>query len=320
MATRAAKSNRLRRPAVRSRARVVREPVIPRLQPMLPSRTIFTRIPGYDALTQSWPVRGFRETGAGHLAAILAFNGMVALVPTFLLNVSVAGYLLRKDAVLTSAVHTLYWALPSEDARQALEVALTARHQSGLLAVISLFAFLWIGSGFAGALNHCLNQVYGAPDCGFICARRRGLMVILGSAGLFTVATTAATVPTLFLARNLGPYFQTWSLANGRTQVLSYGLGFVAASALFLFIYRVAPTAGQRTCDVWPGSLVAAGLFVALGQVFPIYLRIAGGANRFGAAFALVTLLVGWFAALAHVTLFGSYVNATYKRRRAAAR
>src|SRR5262245_39371616 len=78
---------------------------------------------GYRAYLASWPVRGFREAGAGHLAAIVAYNGLVALVPTCLLLVSVAGYLLRRDAVLTNAVHALYWALPGDDARQAQEAA-----------------------------------------------------------------------------------------------------------------------------------------------------------------------------------------------------
>jgi hypothetical protein len=50
---------------------------------------------------------------------------------------------------------------------------------------------------------------------------------------------------------------------------------------------------------------VAAGLFLALGQAFPIYLRRIGGTNRYGAAFGLLTLL-----------LVGCYVNVSYRRRR----
>jgi uncharacterized BrkB/YihY/UPF0761 family membrane protein len=43
---------------------------------------------------------------------------------------------------------------------------------------------------------------------------------------------------------------------------------------------------------------------------------LLGGANRYGAAFGLLTLLVAWFYLLAHVLLFGTYVNATYQRYR----
>jgi uncharacterized BrkB/YihY/UPF0761 family membrane protein len=112
----------------------------------------------YRALLASWPVRGYNQAGAGHLSAILAYNGLVALVPTTLLLVSVAGLLLRQDAVMSVLVRSAYWALPGEDARQALEAAVAARNGSGWFALASLVGFIWIGSGFAGALNHQQQQ------------------------------------------------------------------------------------------------------------------------------------------------------------------
>jgi hypothetical protein len=66
----------------------------------------------YRALLASWPVRGCNEAGAGHLSAILASNALVALVPTTLLLVSVAGLPLRQEAVMTTVVRSAYWALP----------------------------------------------------------------------------------------------------------------------------------------------------------------------------------------------------------------
>ncbi len=270
----------------------------------------------YRAILASWPVRGFNDVGAGHLSAILAYNGLVALVPTALLLVSFSGLLLRQDAVMGTFIRSAFWALPSADARQALEAALAARGNSGWFAIASLLGFLWIGSGFTGALNHCFNRVYGVPDGSFIATRQRGVMVLLAFVVLFAAVATAATLPTLFLGRDLGPYFGTWALAGIRGQIASYGLAFAASAGAFLLIYRVTPNAGQRLKDVWPGALVAGGLFLALGQAFPLYLRLIGGVNRYGAAFGLLTLLLAWFAALAHVMLFGCYVNVTYRRRR----
>lgn len=270
----------------------------------------------YRALLAFWPVRGFREVGAAHLSAILAYNALVALVPTALLLVSVSGLLLRRDAVMGTFIRSAYWALPGDDARQALEAAVAARGNSGWFAAASLVGFLWIGSGFAGALNHCFNRVYGVPDGDFMSTRRRGLAVLLAFVVLFAAVATAATLPTLFLERDLGPYFRTWALAGLQGQLTSYALAFAAAAGAFLLIYRLTPNAGQRTRDVWPGAFVAAGLFLALGQAFPLYLRLTGGVNRYGAAFGLLTLLLAWFAALAHVLLFGCYVNVSYRRRR----
>jgi len=270
----------------------------------------------YRMLLSSWPVRGYNEAGAGHLSAILAYNGLVALVPTTLLLVSVAGLLLRREAVMRTFIQSAYWALPGPGTRQALEAAVTARNQSGWFLIASLVGFIWIGSGFAGALNHCFNCVYGVPDGNFIATRRRGLAVLSAFTLLFTAVTAAATLPSLFLQRDVGPYFSTWAVAGWRGQIVSYGLAMVAATLAFLMIYRLTPNAGQRLADVWPGAIVAGGLFVALGQAFPIYLRLTGGINRYGAAFGLLTLLVAWFAVLAHILLFACYVNVTYRRRR----
>jgi hypothetical protein len=49
-------------------------------------------VKSYRALLASWPVRGYNEAGAGHLSAILAYNALVALVPTTLLLVSVRAF------------------------------------------------------------------------------------------------------------------------------------------------------------------------------------------------------------------------------------
>ncbi|MGI8491630.1 MAG: YihY/virulence factor BrkB family protein [Acidimicrobiales bacterium] len=273
-------------------------------------------VQSYRVLLASWPVRGFNSVGAGHLSAILVYNGLVALVPTTLLVVSVAGLVLRRDAALTTFIRAVDWALPSADARQALEAALAARCKSGWFALASLGGFVWIGSGFAGALNHCVNRFYGVPDGTFIATRRRGLAVLAAFVALFTAVTVAATLPALFIQRDVGPYFRTWVLAGARGQIASYALAYGAAALAFLLIYRLTPNAGQRLREVWPGALVAGGLFVVLGQAFPLYLRLIGGVNRYGAAFGLLTLLLAWFAVLAHILLFGCYVNVTYRRRR----
>ena len=260
-------------------------------------------------------MRGYRQADAGHLVAIVAFNGLVALAPTLLLLAAVAGLVLRDEGALTAAVHAVLWALPAVEARDAVEAVLAARRHSGWLGALSLLGFAWVGTNFATALGHCLNRVYGVPDCGYVCTRRKGFAVVVGAAALFLVAALAAALPTLFVGRRLDPYFATWALAAGRVQVLGYAVALAAAAGLFLLLYRVLPDAGQRLGDVWPGALVAGALFVGLGQAFPLYLRLVGGANRYGAAFGLVWLLVTWFGALAHVLLFGCYVNASYRGR-----
>jgi membrane protein len=282
----------------------------------LPRRTLVGRIRNAIRSLISWMIRGYQQSNAGDLAAAVAFNAMVALIPTFLLSLAIAGLFLQLDQVLTTTVYASFWGLPSGAAGDALNAALTAKRSSGWLGAISLAVFAWTGAGFVGCLSRSMNRIYGVPGCGYMCEKRRGFFVITAFAALFTVAVLSSTIPTLFVYQDLPAYFENWALAATRYQVLGYLVALVTTAALFAMLYRVVPNAGQRLRDVWPGTITAASLFVLMVQAFPIYLRVTGGGNRYGAVFGLLSLLVGWFYVLSHVILFGTYVNATHQRRR----
>jgi membrane protein len=285
-------------------------------RPVGRARNAWRRLQRADRrLDATWLVGGYRAADAGDLATVIAFNGLVALVPTTLLLVSVAGLLLRQDRVLTTAREASLWALPQRDAHDALDVLLAARQQSTRLGLVSLLGFIWIGGSFVGALARGMNGVYGVPNRHFVHQRLQGFGVVVVFAVLFLGAVLAATVPTLFVGHGLSAYFRTWPLAARTGQLVSYGLALLIATVLFLVLYRVVPNAGQRLWDVWPGALTAALLFVGLSQAFPLYLRLVGGINRYGAIFGLLWLLVTWFYLLAHALLFGTHVNVTYRCR-----
>ena len=235
-------------------------------------------------------------------------------MPTLLLLVAVAGLVLRDDRVLAATIDGILAVLPAAEARDALEAVISVRRYGGWIGVLSLLGFLWIGTNFADAIAHCLNRVHGVPDCGYVCTRRKAFGLVIGASGLFLVAAVAGA-STLFAALESG--LRSAAQVSGAYAWIGYGIAFATAAGLFLVLYRILPNADQRVRDVWPGALVAAALFVLLGQVFPLYLWLVGGVNRYGATFGLVWLLVTWFAALGHVLLFGAYVNATLMRRAA---
>ena len=49
--------------------------------------------------------------------------------------------------------------------------------------------------------------------------------------------------------------------------------------------------------------------FVAISQIFPLYLRYFGRFDRYGAVFALTLLLLPWFYFLAHSILIGASIG-----------
>jgi membrane protein len=283
---------------------------------VVPARRRPRFVPKFLEAVLSWMVRGYQQANAGDVAAAVAFHALVALIPTFLLFLTVASTFVRVDREMITNIYTNLWGLPPGAAGDALEAVLTARRSSGWLGVLSLAGFAWTGTGFVCCLARSMNRIYGVPGCGYMCEKRRGFFVIFAFATLFTLALLSSTAPTFFVGRDLPDYFETWALTAGRYQALGYLVAFFAAAALFGMLYRVIPNAGQRLGDVWPGTLTAAMLFMTMAQAFPLYLGAIGGVNRYGAVFGLVSLLVAWFYVLAHVLLFGAYVNASYQKRR----
>lgn len=290
--------------------------VRPQVRPRLPRRhgPVVSRGRRTAFHLWDWLYRGYRTANAGDLAAAVAFNALVALVPTALLLLSIAGFLLRSNEIYLRTVVTTFWVLTPGAAHDALVALTELKHKGGWFGAFSLLGFAWIGSNFVSCLARCMNKVYGVPNRRFVHQRPRDFGVVIVMAVLFLASALAATAPSLFLFHDLDYFFRAWALASGRVQILSYAVSMLAATMLFLVLYRVVPNANQKLRDVWPGSVTAALLFVLLVQAFPIYVRLIGGVNRYGQAFALISLLVAWFYLLAHVLLFGSYVNATYQR------
>lgn len=264
-----------------------------------------------------WMIRGYQQANAGDLAAALAFNALVALVPTMFLLISIAGLFLKVNQVLVVTMYSSFWGLPSGAAQDALETALTARNNSGWFGAISLIGFAWVGTGFVSCLARSMNRIYGVRNAGFVKEKQRGFFIILVFAFFFLISLTASIGTGLFVNQSDLPYyFEQWALRALQYQVAGYLLALLSALALFLILDRTVPNAGQHLADVWPGALLAAALFVLMAQAFPIYIRMIGGANRYGVVLGLVSLLVAWFLVLAHVMLFSTYVNATWQRHR----
>lgn len=271
------------------------------------ARAALARIP-------RWMVRGYQRVNATDLASAVAFQALVAVIPMFLLLISIAGLFLRDSSVLQQAILTIAWILPSDASREAFTALFEARQNSGLFGALSLLGFAWVGTGFVSSMARSMNRIYGVPNAGFLKEKQRGFIVILLFAMFFMISSSASIITTFFVGNRdqLPTFFQQWRLASGQAQTLVYAVGFGAAFGLFMTIYRLVPNAGQRLKDVWPGAVISSVLFTMVTLVFPTYLRLLGGANRFGDALALVTLMVAAFYAVAHVILFGCYVNATW--------
>jgi len=260
--------------------------------------------------------RGYTSVNASDMAAAVAFNSLIALVPMLLLLAATAGLFLKNDDVLMQTRIAIDRIVPGQTANDAFTAALTARGNTGWIGVISFVGLAWVGTGFVSCLARSMNKIYGARSSGYINEKQRGFFVLMIFSLLFIISSLASILPTFFISQELPDVFERWLLASGRFQLIGYGVGLTTSLLLFLTLYRVIPNAGQRLPDIWPGTLTSALLFMAITQVFPLYIRLIGGGNRYGQVLGFVSLLVASLLILAHIILFGAYINASWQRNR----
>jgi membrane protein len=208
----------------------------------------------------------------------------------------------------------------------------STRANPGLLGLLSTVGLVYSGAALFGSLEMAFNRLYGAANRGFVQQKLMATGMLLLFAALLLLSLAAASVAEAVHA--LTQQAATVWLADfpGRDHLVALGgristLGWILpggwAFLFFLLIYGVVPHHRLTLQQVWPGAATAAVLFVAISQIFPLYLRYFGHFDRYGAVFALTLLLLTWFYFLAHSILIGAAINAYFfgpRPRRAAPR
>ena len=264
-----------------------------------------------------WLFQGFSRNNAGDLAAAIAYHMLIAMVPIFLLLIGVAGLFLSSQSVIDQAERAITTVFTeSTNALEAFRGAVESRQNSGILTLASFVAFSWAGTGLISSMSRGMNRIYNVRNATFVKEKQRGFTVIMLFLLFFTLAVLASVFPTAVLLLDLPEVLDSIFLTTRFSRFLAYATAFAFTLALFFVIYRIVPNARQTTADVWPGTLIAAALFSVMVQIFPIYIGLVGGVNRYGPLLGLVSLIVVALYFLAHTILFGTYINATWQRRR----
>ena len=146
-------------------------------------------------------------------------------------------------------------------------------------------------------MEFALTQIFGTKQRDMLRQRLMGLVMML-----LLVAAIVLTV-----AINSGAAF--FPLASWATWIVGFVAGALVMVALLVALYRFVPNRTFRFREVLPGALVAGVLIEALSLVFPLYAKIAGGFNTYGAQFALFFLLATWFYLLSQLVLLGAVFN-----------
>jgi membrane protein len=252
--------------------------------------------------------KAYRDNITG-LAAMVAYNLLLSILPLALLALFIAGQVLGSAELESRVLNDLEQLFPNTKGSTLKSLLHGLEQHSTGLGIVALVTGVWFGSSFWGALDTACCRIY-AVQCRTWVQQKRFALAMLAVVLLFMAATIAVPIVQSVLVagkRNLpfgldhiGALFYAGTLA----------LGLLVLFGILCLIYRVVPNETVPWRAIWPG---AAGATVAIGvvdYVFPLYLSHISTIANFGNTFAFIAIVLIWFYVLAIILLGGAIINA----------
>jgi len=262
--------------------------------------------------------RGWVKNRAPSMGAALAFYSAFTLAPLLIIIISIAGAIFGEHAA-RGAIDTQLTNVVGPTAAGAIKSLLVAAQSKsrGILPTIVGVVTLLIGATTVLVeLQSDLDRIFGAPSRVGAGIRTLAhshafsLLIVLGIGALFLASLVLTGVLTMF-TKTWGHFFP--ALAS-MLYVVHFVVSLALVSTLNAILYKFLPNATIAWRDVWVGSVTTALLF-QVGQIgIGLYLTHSAVASAYGAAGAMVVLLL-WLYYSAQIFLFGAEFTRAYSLR-----
>jgi membrane protein len=246
--------------------------------------------------------------------AAIAFYTVISIAPVLLIVIAIAGLAFGRDAAQNAITEQLS-GLMGQQSAEVLQaaVASAASKSSGVVAtIVGIITLMVTASGVFGEMQTALNVIWKAKPKGttvsrLIRARAASLGLVAALGFLLMVSLVVSTVLTAF-----GNYLDS-ILPFGQVilTVLNVVVSLVLISFLFAAIYKVLPDRNLEWGDVVVGAIVTGVLFTIGKSLISWYIGSSAVASSFGAAGALIVLLL-WVYYSAQIFLLGAEFTKVY--------
>src|SRR5215218_739050 len=250
------------------------------------------------------------------MAAMVAYNLLLSVIPLALVALFVAGRVLSSEDVEASVVDDLQRLFPDAAESTLIDGLRRVQESSTTVGIVAIVAAFWFSSSFWGALDTAFCRIY-HRDCRSWVRQKLFALGMLIVVLLFFTASVA--IPALQGLVVNGAEDLPFGL--GEIRGLVYGLSLAGSLVLtftiLCLVYWRVPRGPIPWRCVWPGALGAVLAMGVVDYVFPFYLtRVTS--LRLGTSFVFVLIVLVWFYALALILLAGAVVNELrFERRRA---
>lgn len=239
----------------------------------------------------------YSEDDALNLGAALAYYTVFSFAPMLVVATSVASYFFGQEAI-SGRLNNELDSLLGPEASKSLSEIISNVYVSGdtfWATAISVGTLLFAATGVFSNLKISLNKIWNiqpTPSNGilaFIFTRLLSFGFVLG---LGFVLMTTLLINTLIIGFMDQVAVFIPSLGPLMLAITSWIVTTVVTAVIFLLLFRFLPDARARWRDLWAGAVFTALLF-GLGRfLIGFYIGNSDFSSTYGAAGALITLLV----------------------------
>lgn len=260
---------------------------------------------------------------AARLGAALAYYAVFAIGPLLALSIAVAGLVVGDDLAREQVLAEVRALLGESGARFASDTLLAREleRDAGVGGVALGAATLALAAlGVFRQLRDALDTIWEVQVrprhglwsklVGTVRDDLSSFMLVLGT-GFLLLVSLALTAGLALASRLLAP---SLAATAGALVALDVLVSFASATLVFAAIYKVLPHVELAWRDVAFGALVTGALFTLGKYALGMYLARGAVGTAFGAASALVVVLV-WVYWSAQVLFFGAELTQVWSSR-----
>lgn len=251
--------------------------------------------------------RAYRENVTG-LAAMVAYNLMLAVFPFALLVLFVFGQVLKIEGVETGVLDDLQRLFPNVEQGTLTNVLDRIEDNATTIGIAAFLASLWIGASFWGAMDTAFCRIYHVECRGWV-EQKRFSFAMLGVVVVFIAASILLPTMEATLVSSTDRLPLGLSDIKAIDTALLLGAAVLLTFAICCVIFWAVPKGHMPWRAVWPGAALVTIAATIANWAFPFYLSNVSSLSRFGPTLGFVLITLIWFYALSLALLAGAVVN-----------
>jgi|tagenome__1003787_1003787.scaffolds.fasta_scaffold20546953_1 membrane protein len=261
---------------------------------------------------------GFIDDEALSWGASIAYYTLFSIAPVLLVVVAIAGLVFGREAAEGAIVDqfSVMMGHQTAEALQGMVESAAKPHEGTLATIIGVIVLFIAVSGVFGEVQSAMNAIWQAepPKASVLTRLARGRLVSMGlvvTAGFLLTVSLAASAALASFSTYLSIVFPALQAVLAVVDVV---LSALLICGLFAAMFKVLPDVDIAWRDVAIGALASTILFEAGKYAIAFYVGQSNVASSYGAAGALIVLLV-WIYYSAQIFLLGAEFSRAYAKR-----